>query len=75
MSFIEMTGAMLDKIISADELHHENLDEAGVNSDTIVRINRQGDVEVRRPEGWDVIGGLLGEFESRVKQETGLDWA
>lgn len=70
-----MTGTMLDRIIAADELHHENLDEAGVNSDTIVRVNKQGDIEVRRPDGWDVIGGLLGDFEARVKQETGLDWA
>lgn len=66
---------MLDRIISDDELHHDNLDEAGVKDDTIVRINRQGDIEVRRPEGWDVIGGLIGEFENRVKHETGLDWA
>jgi hypothetical protein len=75
VSFIEMTGAILDRIISDDELHHDNLDEAGVKDDTIVRINRQGDIEVRRPEGWDVIGGLIGEFENRVKHETGLDWA
>lgn len=75
MSFIEMTGAMLDRIIAEDELHHDNLDEAGVKSNTIVRINRQGDIEVRRSEGWDVIGGLIGEFETRVKHETGLDWA
>ena len=73
--FIEMTGATLDRIISADELHHENLAEAGVAETTIVRVNRQGDIEVRRPEGWDVIGGLIGEFENRVKQETGLNWA
>jgi hypothetical protein len=30
---------------------------------------------VRRPSGWDVIGGLLGEFDERVRRETGLDWA
>ncbi|MGI9456492.1 MAG: hypothetical protein ACR2NU_08015 [Aeoliella sp.] len=75
MSFIEMTGKTLDKIISEDELHHANLDEASVNDATIVRINRQGDIEVRRTEGWDVIGGLLGEFEHRVQEETGLHWA
>lgn len=75
MSFIEMTGATLDRIIEADELHHLNLEEAGVKDDTIVRINRQGDIEVRREEGWDVVGGLLGDFESRVKLETGLEWA
>lgn len=73
--FIEMTGATLDRIISADELHHENLAEAGVTDTTIVRVNRQGDIEVRRPEGWDIVGGLIGEFEARVRQETGLNWA
>lgn len=75
MPFIEMTGATLDRIIAEDELHHDDLQSAGVNDGTIVRINPQGDIEVRRPEGWDVIGGLLGEFEDRVKKETGLEWA
>ncbi len=75
MSFIEMTGATLDKIISEDELHHDNLQEAGVGDSTIVRINRQGDIEVRRAKGWDVVGGLLGEFEHRIHEETGLHWA
>lgn len=75
MAFIEMTGATLDRIISEDELHHDNLEEAGVVDGTIVRVNREGDIEVRRREGWDVVGGLIGEFEDRVKAETGLDWA
>lgn len=75
MPFIEMTGVTLDRIIAEDELHHDDLPAAGVKDDTIVRINPQGDIEVRRPEGWDVIGGLIGEFEQRVKDETGLDWA
>lgn len=75
MPFIEMTGATLDRILAEDELHHEDLSSAGVADGTIVRVNPQGDIEVRRPGGWDVIGGLLGEFEQRVKSETGLDWA
>lgn len=75
MPFIEMTGATLERIIADDELHHDDLPSAGVEPTTIVRVNPQGDIEVRRREGWDVIGGLLGEFEDRVKQETGLDWA
>ena len=75
MPFIEMTGATLDRIIAEDELHHDDLASAGVLDGTIVRVNPQGDIEVRRPHGWDVIGGLLGEFEQRVKGETGLDWA
>jgi len=75
MSFIEMTGATLERIVAEDELHQGDLAEAGVEPTTIVRVNRQGDIEVRRHRGWDVIGGLLGEFEVRVRQETGLDWA
>jgi hypothetical protein len=75
MSFIEMTGATLERIVADDELHHDDLATAGVNGQTIVRVNRQGDIEVRRPGGWDVIGGLLGEFDERIRRETGLDWA
>jgi hypothetical protein len=75
MAFIEMTGKTLEKIISADELHHDDLSSAGVCDDSIVRVNREGDIEVRRPDGWDVVGGLLGGFDERVHRETGLDWA
>jgi hypothetical protein len=75
MSFIEMTGATLEKIVADDELHHDDLSAAGVDGHTIVRVNKQGDIEVRRPSGWDVIGGLLGEFDERIRRETGLDWA
>ena len=58
MPFIEMTGKTLDQIITEGELHHEDLLAAGVTDTTIVRVNRVGDIEVRRSEGWDVIGGL-----------------
>ncbi|MEQ8849859.1 MAG: hypothetical protein RIC11_19115 [Botrimarina sp.] len=75
MAFIEMTGKTLDKLLVEDELHHDDLRAAGVDDRTIVRVNREGDIEVRRPEGWEVIGGLLGEFEERIRRETGLDWA
>ena len=75
MPFIEMTGATLDEIITDGELHHDDLLAAGVTDATIVRVNRQGDIEVRRSEGWDVIGGLLGDFDQRVRHQTGLDWA
>ena len=75
MAFIEMTGATLERIVAEDELHHGDLEAAGVTTSTIVRVNKQGDIEVRRPAGWDVIGGLLGEFEQRVRRETGLEWA
>ncbi len=75
MKFIEMTGAELADIISDDELHGDDLHAAGVDNDTLVRVNEQGDIEVRRAECWDVIGGLLGEFEARIKKRTGRKWA
>jgi hypothetical protein len=75
MPFIEMTGKVLTRIVSAEELSANDLRAAGVSDETIVRVNRQGDIEVRRPAGWDIVGGLLGEFDKRVKKETGLDWA
>ena len=75
MKFIELTGESLDQIVDDGELHVSDLKNAGVSNSTIVRINQQGDIEVRRPHKWDVIGGLLGNFEERVKKSTGLDWA
>jgi len=75
MKFIEMTGKSLKRLIAEDELHAGDLASTGLEDDTIVRINRQGDIEIRRTDRWDVIGGLLGNYEQRLKQETGLDWA
>lgn len=75
MKFIQMTGKVLADVIKDDELHAGDLEATGVGESTIVRINQQGDIEIRRPDGWDVIGGLLGDFEARVKQATGLEWA
>ena len=75
MKFIEMTGKTLAEVINDGELHGDDLKSVGVASDTIVRINQHGDIEVRREYGWDPIGGLLGEFKERVPKKTGLDWA
>lgn len=75
MAFIEMTGQTLDKLLVEDELHHDDLVAAGVTGNTIVRVNREGDIEVRRSTGWEVVGGLIGEFNDRIRSETGLDWA
>jgi hypothetical protein len=74
MQFIEMSGKTLQRLVRDDELHPDELAELGVNDESVVRINRQGDIEFRRPDRWDLIGGLLGEFEHRIKTETGLDW-
>ena len=75
MKFIEMTGATLEKIINDGEIHASDLLAIGVKPQTIVRVNQHGDIEVRRPERWDVIGGLLGNFEERIRKTTGYEWA
>lgn len=78
MRFIEMTGKTLLSIVDEDEapgLTSEQLSHVGVKERSVVRINPQGDIELRRRDGWDVIGGLLGDFEERVRHATGLDWA
>jgi hypothetical protein len=72
--FIEMSGKALRRVVSDDELHPHELDNLGVTDESVIRINRQGDIELRRAQSWDPIGGLLGEFEGRIKRETGLDW-
>ena len=74
MRFIEMTGRTLAQVINAGELHAVDLSAAQVEPETIVRINEQGDIEVRRQDQWDVIGGLLGDYRERAKRVTGLDW-
>ncbi|HAY79267.1 MAG TPA: hypothetical protein DCY79_05610 [Planctomycetaceae bacterium] len=74
MKFIELTGRVLADIVKDDELNAKDLAALGIGDDTVVRINQHGDIEVRRPEQWDVIGGLLGDFESRVKKRSGLEW-
>lgn len=74
MKFIEMTGSTLSDIVNDDELQHQDLGSAGVSNDSIVRVNQHGDIEVRKANKWAIVGGLLGQFESRVKEKTGLDW-
>ena len=75
MKFIEMSGRTLARLLQEDELHSGDLEAANVSEDTVIRINQQGDIEVRRSTEWDVIGGLLGDYEDRIRAATGLDWA
>jgi len=75
MYFIEMSGKTLLRVIDESGPSPQDLAAVGVGEESIVRINRQGDIELRRPDRWDLIGGLLGDFEDRVKRETGLLWA
>lgn len=72
--FIEMLGWQLLRVVTEGGPSPAELARVGLKDDSIVRINRQGDIELRRRDRWDVIGGLIGDFETRVKQETGLDW-
>ncbi len=75
MQFIEMSGKTLLAIVSDDEFSPDELASAGVTENTVIRINRQGDIEIRRADRWEVIGGLLGDFEHRIRSEAGLEWA
>jgi hypothetical protein len=76
MHFIEMTGKTLLRIVSrdGDEPSPVELEEVGVNDESIIRVNRQGDIEIRRTRNWDLIGGLIGDYTHRVQEETGLEW-
>ena len=75
MKFIEMNGRVLTEVLDSRAGDIVDLHEAGIDDETIVRVNQQGDIEVRRPDRWDVVGGLIGNYEERVKKKTGLDWA
>jgi len=75
MKFIEMSGKTLLRVVREEGPSPEELSTVGVTEESIVRVNRQGDIEIRRVGSWDLIGGLLGDYEYRVKSETGLDWA
>ena len=74
MKFIEMPGATLRKLVNSEEMPEETLAAAGVEDTSIVRVNHHGDIEIRRPDSWDVIGGLVGDFHQRVQAATGLNW-
>lgn len=75
MQFIEMTGRTLLRLINPEELSPDELRKAGVTEDSVCRLNPQGDIELRKRDGWDIVGGLIGDFAERVKHDTGLDWA
>jgi hypothetical protein len=75
MKFIEMTGKQLQQVITEGEFSGADLRSSGITESTIIRVNPQGDIEVRRPDRWDVIGGLLGDYQQRLRQVTGLEYA
>ena len=75
MKFIEMNGRMLMSLLEPAEVSPQALQQAGLTDTCLVRVNEQGDIEVRRHDRWDVIGGLLGNFERRAKNVSGRTWA
>jgi hypothetical protein len=74
MKFVEMTGHTLARILTAQEHDAHDLAAAGVTDESIIRVNEHGDIELRRQDRWDIIGGLLGNYDDRIRQVTGLDW-
>ncbi len=75
MQFIELTGKTLLDVVNEGEVDFKELHDAGVTGDSIVRINKYGEIELRKPHGWVLVGGLIGNFEERLCRLTGLDWA
>lgn len=72
--FVEMSGEALLRVVTGDEIPVDELRRLGVTGESLVRVNAQGDIELRRADRWDVIGGLLGDFAERVRRETGLEF-
>lgn len=73
MNFVEITGATLLELADQDQI--AGLRAAGVTDHSRIRINPQGDVEIHQKGDWSIIGGLLGDFENRIRKLTGHDWS
>jgi hypothetical protein len=74
MQFIELTGKTLLDVVNEGEIDFKELHDAGVTGDSIVRINKFGEIELRCKNQWTLVGGLIGNFEERLMRLTGLDW-
>ena len=84
MQFIEMSGKTLTQLVAADEFSPEELAAAGVSDESVVRINRQGDIDrcrelgierylikpVKRRELLEAILATFGKRSSQVTQST-----
>lgn len=73
--FIELTGKTLLDVVNEGEVHLKQLHDSGVVGDSILRINKHGEIELRCRKNWILVGGLIGNFEERLQKLTGLDWA
>ncbi|MEM1224888.1 MAG: hypothetical protein AAGJ40_04290 [Planctomycetota bacterium] len=74
MQFIELTGKTLLDVVNEGEVDMRELHRAGVTGDSIMRINKFGEIELRSHAEWVLVGGLIGNFEDRLKAITKLDW-
>ncbi len=72
MKFVEINGATLLKLVGEEEI--PGLRGAGVTDQSQVRINPQGDIEILQRGEWSIIGGLIGDYASRIHKLTGRDW-
>jgi hypothetical protein len=75
MPFIELTGKTLLDVVNEGEVDIGELHRAGVVGDSVLRINEHGEIELRARHGWVLVGGLIGNFDHRLRDLTGLDWA
>ena len=75
MQFIELTGKTLLDVVTEGEINFKDLHNAGVHGESIMRINTFGEIELRQADKWVLVGGLVGNYEERLKQMTGLTWA
>ena len=75
MQFIELTGKTLLDVVNEGEVDFKELHEAGVVGDSILRINKHGEIELRGRSSWVLVGGLIGNFDERLTELTGLQWA
>ncbi len=74
-TYIELTGKTLLDLVNDGELDFGELHRAGIVGDSILRINKHGEIELRTMDEWKMVGGLLGEFEPRLRSLTHLNWA
>lgn len=72
--FIELTGKTLLDVVNEGEIDFKQLHDAGVTGDSILRINKHGEIELRCRSSWILVGGLIGNFEERLMKLTKLDW-
>jgi hypothetical protein len=73
MKFVEISGETLLKLAGDDQI--AELEAAGVDAHSKVRINPQGDIEIHQKGGWSIVGGLIGDYQNRIRKLTGLDWS